>query len=319
MLLRNLIGLVFEGIQPGNVVLFRVDAGRKPGLSYGHLMRCGVLASGLREYFRSRCFFAMTTTQDGIKQAHSMGLSLVPLKNSRFELPSGDIFAVVFDLPQGLTDFDYELIPNGSIRTIIIDDAGNTIPIADVILNSSITATSKSYPQNAKLLLGPDYLILPETYEHARKQRHTRPTGTAVLITYGGSDPSGLTVRTLSALSEHKWPVEVYFTIVMGPGFAEKSIVANLAQRLEGQIKVVDNPPDLLPYFSDADLAICAGGRTLYELGALGVPTIAVASIEHEISVVKAFGEKNLILFGFDRWDKDGFIHTLKEVLIRSC
>ena len=108
--------------------------------------------------------------------------------------------------------------------------------------------------------------------------------------------------------------------MILGPGFRDNGEIDKVEGCFPNKINVFKNPPDLLPFFVECNLAICAGGRTLYELNALKVPTIAISSIEHETLTIKVFKEKGLILGGLNKWDECDFLKQFEyaEAQVKS-
>lgn len=300
MRLRQLVDAMFEGLGgPPRQVAFRVDAGRLAGLSYGHLARCHMLSRFLRERCAAATRLLMRGLPDGVACARSLGEAVVELGEDPVRLLPGE--ALVVDLPGGRQPRD---IPGQPAYTVAIDDMGRDPGQVDVVLNSGILARPEQYPGARRTLLGLDALILPEEFEQARRVpsasgRHR------VLATFGGSDPAGLTARVVRGLGRLD-PAGMDLTVVLGPGFVDPDAEEALAG-YPGPLRVLRNPADMLPLFMECDLAVCAGGRTLYELVALEVPALAVASVAHEAPGVLEFARQGLALAGLPAWDEVQF------------
>lgn len=311
---RELIHELFSADSRPRRVLFRVDAGRQKGLSFGHLFRCHVLSKALRAEWGIETRFLMRDYPDGVEQAKRMGETV--LLRDKHE-PDGRNWrpdAVVIDLPGGPED-DLPGLMDGRVTwTVVLDDLGNRVSNADVVLNSSILARESWYPREARLLLGPEFLIMDDGLARARRESGVPKEPFKVLVTFGGSDPAGLTTRCLEALGSWRDP-ECTFTVILGPGFAEEDKVRSLAASSAQSVDICVNPSDIVPFFANCDLAICAGGRTLYELHALGVPTLAIASIEHEAVVIEAFHKRGMILERLSYWDTHRFLDRLRASL----
>ena len=165
-------------------------------------------------------------------------------------------------------------------------------------------------------MLGSEYFISDEQFEAVQRKVRRQNDLFSVLITFGGSDPTGLILKVLKTLAKSTYP-EFVFKIVLGPGFTEEEDVDDIVACFPSMIEVFKNPPDLLPLFIDCDLAICSGGRTLYELNTLKVPTLAIASIEHEAPVINAFLAQKKLMAGLWAWDEQEFIKQLEISLGR--
>ncbi len=77
------------------------------------------------------------------------------------------------------------------------------------------------------------------------------------------------------------------------------------------------NPLDMLPIYLNCDLAVCAGGRTLYELSALNIPIIGIASIEHEAKVIQAFNNLKKLEGFCLKWIEHEFVTIFEDTLSR--
>jgi spore coat polysaccharide biosynthesis predicted glycosyltransferase SpsG len=323
MRLKDLIACLFDGHGIPRKVFFRVDAGRIKGLSFGHLARCHVLSKALKKYGNTETIFFMQNYVDGVKYAKTLGEKVIIIKEGHLNWIKGLACTIIFDLPNVPGTDELAIAKRKGLWTIVLDDTNSNVPWANVVLNSSILSQSATYPKEARLLVGPEYFILDESFETANRNTGRQNDLFSVLITFGGSDPAGLTLKVLKALKALKTKEYqgVLFKVILGPGFGDKGPLDSFVDCFPGKIELISNPNDLLPFFIDSDLAICAGGRTLYELNALKIPTIAISSIEHEMITIKAFKEKGMILGGLNKWDEYDFLKLFEyaEAQVKSC
>ena len=325
MRLRELAREIFKEKFPPQKVLFRVDAGNIEGLSFGHLSRCLILAKEIERSANSETIFLMRDYSEGVAYAKSLGCRLKTLSASLPKYKHNRVVVewiskikpdcLVVDLPDDNPDPYLDYARKNQILTVCIDDTAKQPYRADVILNSSILAERSKYGNclpTTRFLMGMNYFIMDD---YSIKKRNVDNDGSlSVLITFGGSDPLGFTEKTIRALAEISWH-NVDFTVILGPGFKEKKSVIDASKPLQNKITIVECPKDIKEYFLKNDLAICAGGRTLYELFRIGVPCIAIASSENEALVIKKFIEKGLLLSGLISWDKKYFLRQLKNAI----
>jgi spore coat polysaccharide biosynthesis predicted glycosyltransferase SpsG len=127
---------------------------------------------------------------------------------------------------------------------------------------------------------GPRYVILREAI---RNQRPMAPKVEVenVLISMGGSDPGGATLKVLRALSRISSPPNII--VHLGPAFKYLKIFAELYQSSTGRIAVKENVPELADLMITADMAIASAGNTMYELCYLGIPSLIVAQNGHQL------------------------------------
>ena len=306
---------------PPKRVLFRVDAGRIKGLSFGHAARCADLAEALAKVMGSESLFLMACCKEGVEFVNQRGFE------TRNCATNGDHFRattelinefdplwLVVDLPYRDLDWSFvEKVQIAGVKTLFIDDARFTSPKVDAVLNSSILAPQRfEKKRGIKYFLGPEYFIFnpPEYLSTSEKKESKR-----ILLSFGGSDLTGLTINAAQALAEIiSKDTEVH--IVLGPGYRDEEKIRDFVTRARGFI-VHRAPYDLYRLFVGADMVICAGGRTLYELICLGVPAFPIASIDHETPVVSEFIRKFLVFDGMTFWNRDLFSRKIIDVMKR--
>ncbi len=258
----------------------------------------------------------MKNHEDGVRQARLLNEHVVVVSNDQLFSVPDESDSIIFDVPEGPRLRDLKLAEEKKLWTIVIDDTGTSVPYANVVLNSSVLAESSRYPSNASLLLGIQYLVLDERFESAKRARRVEKTRLEVLITFGGSDPTGLTAKVANVLCRKKYE-GIVFKLILGPGFTEGRKINALAKKSINKIYVFKNPLDMLPIYLNCDLAVCAGGRTLYELSALNIPIIGIASIEHEAKVIQAFNNLKKLEGFCLKWIEHEFVTIFEDTLSR--
>jgi spore coat polysaccharide biosynthesis predicted glycosyltransferase SpsG len=116
-----------------------------------------------------------------------------------------------------------------------------------------------------------------------------------VLVTLGGTDRTNLGPALLSALDAIA--ADFAITFVSGPFARNHSQVSRLAAGAQHRVQVLHAPAEIIELMRSADLAICAAGHTVYELAALGTPTVAIAVAGNQLQHATAFSQQNAIEF----------------------
>lgn len=171
-------------------------------------------------------------------------------------------------------------------RTLLVDDnAENARYCADLVLNQNPFAHEGLYrdrEEGCRLLLGLRYALLRP--EFLRDEANGVVEKSHWLLTMGGTDPSGCTERVLRAIRDLD-PMPVMEVVV---GSASESLMA-----LEEIVRVGGNRfrlqvdcEDMAVLMREAGGAISAGGSTCWELLRMGVPLIAMATVDNQRNVV---------------------------------
>lgn len=264
-------------------VLFRTDAARLWGLSFGHAFRCLAIARYLTERGMAECHFLMRDFPDGVAVVRQAGFAVrtiaaaAPMIEECTALGSCLEDVIVIDLPPGRRP---PLDGLAAPALVIADD--DPAPGGGRTIVGTVVAEPEPGPRR---YAGTSYCVIAPEFV-ARRRTVTRARVEKILVTFGGSDPAGLTLKTTAALSA--MPLAARVEVVMGPGFADADQLSAIAQRAVGSIRLSPPVDDLALKMVDADLCIAAAGRTAYELAATGTPAILVPSIDHEEAIAAA-------------------------------
>jgi UDP-2,4-diacetamido-2,4,6-trideoxy-beta-L-altropyranose hydrolase/UDP-4-amino-4,6-dideoxy-N-acetyl-beta-L-altrosamine N-acetyltransferase len=189
-------------------------------------------------------------------------------------------------------------------KTVYIDDL-NAFPYpTDMVLNGNMTAQLLGYKPTfpaQQLLLGLPYLLLRREFVDLPKREAT-PYPEHLLLTTGASDPANATCRLLNWLIIDKRFDALQFDVIIGPAFDKADEILELAAP-HSRIQCYQNPKNMPEIMLQADIAISAGGGTLYELAACGVPTLAFIYSENQRGLVTCMEERGyLVSLG---WQQD--------------
>ena len=154
-----------------------------------------------------------------------------------------------------------------------IDDCGPGAAGIDIHFCSMLFQDLKG----EKIYCGKDYLILNSDIEQYRRVRQKL---NKIVVTLGGSDTYGVTVKVVEILKE----LQLSADIIVGPHFKHMELLKEYANE---NFKILSNVPSLIKCFQDYDLAITGGGVTCFEANASGLPCIIVANEIHEIAIGK--------------------------------
>jgi spore coat polysaccharide biosynthesis predicted glycosyltransferase SpsG len=152
-------------------------------------------------------------------------------------------------------------------RLVTFNDSGSGAALAELHV-AAVALAEGERPAGRRVLTGLQYLVLnPEV----KRFRRPRTQLGSIVVSMGGSDTYGLTVRVAEALRARKRAA----TVIVGPGFALDKALDGV---LGGGLTVKRSLRSLPEEFSRHDLAITAGGITPFEANAAGLPCMVIGA-----------------------------------------
>ena len=184
-------------------------------------------------------------------------------------------------------------LKESGFKVVNFEDLGSGTKAADLVVNALYPMQGAS----ARVLSGPDYFCLRDEFLHIQLPK-PRERVENVLLCFGGVDEGNLTCRTLAAISATCASREIGVTIVLGPGYRSAEKLEKLTSRLNlSRVEVVKSTSRISDFMAGADVAVTSGGRTVFELAALAVPTIVICQNDREMThrfATEAHGITNL-------------------------
>jgi UDP-2,4-diacetamido-2,4,6-trideoxy-beta-L-altropyranose hydrolase len=204
----------------------------------------------------------------------------------------GDRFDVAF----------LQRVKSGVASVLLIDDFAEreSFP-ADLILNPNLDSTEGPYRKRGTLtplLLGERYVMLRREFTAWRRERSFPEKGRKILVTLGGSDPDNLTPKISEALGLLP---SYETTVIAGPGYR---YLRELERARTPNVRVVVNAANMRELMAQADLAVIAGGGTLWELLYMGCAVLSYARNPLQSCVVATLASMNILA---DMGNTEGF------------
>jgi spore coat polysaccharide biosynthesis predicted glycosyltransferase SpsG len=165
-------------------------------------------------------------------------------------------------------------VKKNGIGLVTFDDRGSGAALADLHF-APLVFTGHENLRGKKILTGIRFLVLNQEIE--RFARIRTQLGSLV-VTLGGSDTYGVTLRVIEILKKKN----IGATVVIGPSYQHD---AELEHILDERYTLKRNVASLIQEFSYHDLAITGGGVTPFEANASGLPCIIIANELHEIEI----------------------------------
>ncbi|MFA5147263.1 MAG: glycosyltransferase [Candidatus Omnitrophota bacterium] len=162
----------------------------------------------------------------------------------------------------------------------------------------------REYP-GTRFLLGPEYAFLRRSVAGKANSAMRRPGKTKrakkVLIFLGGFDEFDFTLKTVKALEKMDAGLEL--NIILGAGYkGERDLSSYLSHSGFFKYRIRRNIGNMPAEYGRSDLAIIAGGLSIFEAVALKVPAAVIATYGHQVKR-SLFFEKtgSAIYLGFRR------------------
>lgn len=286
------------------MIFIRADANEKIGT--GHVMRCMVIADALKHCGQQVCFLI----------ADDAGSRLLRDRDQEYLILHTDYASMEDELPRLRQIFegkkpDFFLVDSYSATPEYLREIRKYVPVGilddgvlrgypvDVLINYNIFASASLYgtEEGTQYLLGPEYV--PLRREFAGVDYSVRERAERVLITTGGSDKYDLGAKLIREALAGKDTADLQYTVVSGAYNIHLEELQELARRHEN-VRVCSNVGDMWRLMRDSDLAVSAGGSTMYELSAVGVPVICFSFVDNQERIVRGFAEKGLVAYGGD-------------------
>ena len=158
----------------------------------------------------------------------------------------------------------------------------------------------------------PSYVALKKEFITAGRQKkiiHDKVE--AILITQGGSDTYGFTPKIIKSLNAIGKNCQI--NVVIGPAFKHHKELHEEVNRSMRDFNVIYNPKNMCRIMQQSDLAITAGGNTMFELACLGVPGLVICGEEFEEETADRMDSWGVMVnlgFGLNVSEKDIFEKT---------
>ena len=278
----------------------RVDANKEIGT--GHVMRCLSIAEELRR--KSEKVFFLVADESSKQFVINYGFSSICLHSqwNNMEQELDILLKLIFDRQIKQLLVDSYFVTELYLRTLhqyinlaYIDDLNSFIYPVDTLINYNIFADRVKYQkqyQLTELLLGCTYVPLRKEFQKVKK---SVPCGRKkILITSGGTDNYNVISNLLDELKWKSWFNNVEFHIILGKFY---SCAFELQKRwLDcSNVFFYRNVTDISKYMTECDIAVTAGGSTVYELCACGLPSVIFTMADNQYAVANEFQKKGLI------------------------
>ncbi|MED4402765.1 UDP-2,4-diacetamido-2,4,6-trideoxy-beta-L-altropyranose hydrolase [Metabacillus fastidiosus] len=296
-------------------VVIRTDASFEIGT--GHVMRCITLAKQLVHEGAEVLFICRSFYGNSISFIQSQGFhvhTLLSDKNKKhlqwtrdnWEKDSEETKLILGSLNKKIDllivdhyglDIKWESKFCSVVNYImVIDDLANRVHNCDLLLDQNYYFNMNNrykglVPEYCTLMLGPSYVLLRDEFLSIDPQKIKRDDSiNNILIFFGGTDPTGETLKTLKVIQKPNFS-HIEFNVVVGEANPKKEEIKEMCTKIKNSIYhcQTNNMAELM---LKADLAISAGGATTWERCFLGLPSLIIIVAENQEDVTNVVVEK---------------------------
>lgn len=248
-----------------------------PAIGMGHIYRALMLAHEICEH---RITFLCTRESE-------LAVTSITARDYKTVMQTGDDLAsevlalnpdlVINDILN--TDASYMgALKKADVQSVNFEDEGPGAMLADYVIN----ALYEEKVHDPRFCYGPRYFCLRDEFAGAVRNEF-RPQVRTVLITFGGTDNSDFTRRTLDVIEPLCRERKIRIRLVAGPGYLHSAALATHIASLGNPLVEFTNTTNVMSrMMEEADLAICSAGRTVYELAHMRVPAMVMAHHQRE-------------------------------------
>ncbi len=296
-----------------NIRVFIITEGGSD-LGLGHITRCLSLYQGFEDEGMNPKMIIKgdETVASFVKDINFSVFDWLNNESKILNIVDGADIVIIDSYLAGLSF--YEKISESVKTPVYLDDNKRVKYPHGVVINGNIHAGKFDYPEekNINYLLGTRYIPLRKEFWDVAKT-DVKENIENVMITFGADDRKDITPGMLKLL------VENY------PAITKNVVVGSDFQNIEAIKKTAGSKTNLIYYpdaeqmrdiMKEADIAISAGGQTLYEFARVGVPTAVVSVAENQLNNIEGCQKAGFIEYIGKHSDKRLF-ENMKNLLER--
>lgn len=313
-------------------IVIRTDASIDIGT--GHVMRCLTLAKQLESHDTRITFVCREFEGNSIRYLQEQGISVVqlpPLRDScDWKLDAKETGEAIKSMRDEVDllivdHYGIDIRWESEIRRytkyiMVIDDLADRSHDCDLLLDQNYYLDMHDrykglVPNHCVQLLGPNFVLLRDEFLQF-VSTHRKRTGEVknILVFFGGTDPTGETIKTLNAIQQIDVP-QIVFNVVIGATNPKRQEIELMCEFMPNTnfYCQVSNMAELM---WKADFAIGAGGSTTWERCLLGLPSLTVIVAKNQIELTRTVANLGATIIIGDEFGSSKEI--LQEAIIHS-
>lgn len=287
------------------VIFIRADGNEQ--IATGHIMRCLSIAKEFVKRNISILFLVSDSDSERFLKSKLPPLSdsySIKCLHTDLKQPDQEISAVTALIKDYMPLFllvdsyfvteSYLSALQALVNVVYLDDRMAFDYPVHTIINYDLEVNSAFYSNAVQILTGGKFTPLREDFNDSSYT--PKEKATHILLSTGGADSYRLAPKLLQQfLTGKEWNSYIFHTVI-GSFSTQKEQLTMLSQDHPNLI-LEENVTDMKALMMQCDLAITAGGTTLYELCALGIPSVGYALNENQHLCIQAFANSGLIQY----------------------
>lgn len=288
---------------------FRVDSNEH--IAGGHLMRCISIAQELVASGREVIFLIADNNPVDTLENYNFKYTVLDsdwrdlstdIEQVETILQEDNNPVILVDTYSVTRNYIECLIPIAKVA--YLGSKRECLGILDLLINYSADIDYKfyhdCYSDGTLLLLGPQYAPLREEFRNSDYQ--LKKECKSILLTSGNTNKYGIVEAVIDELLPYLDKYEIDLNVVVGHMFENS---AKLYQRYSDypHVRLLENVSKMSELMKQSDLAISANGTTVYELAAIGLPTISFAMVEEQLTSARALNGLGVVDYCGDAFD----------------
>ncbi len=299
------------------MIYIRTDCNDNIGL--GHMMRCFAIAKALRRMGEEATFFVADEESASLAAGAGYGYVCLHTDYDHLDQEADRLLQHMRERNVERLLVDSYFVTGSYLKKIrdvarlaYIDDVNRFIYPCDLLIDYNIYSPLLRYEERYKeaglstrFALGTSYMPLDPIYMDLERIPHE---DFRILVTTGATDAKNVLGSFLAAY-EKRYGKDLsapsIYAVIGRFNHHRDDLVS--AYGKDSRIHLLPPQPDLTELIASCDLALTAGGTTVYELCAGGVPSVLVTIADNQMMAAKEFDRQGIIPYAGDiRTDMEG-------------